>query len=54
MNPSTPDGAPGLLLLGLDGATFDLMRPWAAEGKLPHMAALMAEGTTAELRSTIM
>jgi len=42
-----------LFILGLDGATFDLIKPWAAEGKLPNLAALMKEGVHATLRSTM-
>jgi predicted AlkP superfamily phosphohydrolase/phosphomutase len=39
--------------IGLDGATLDLIGPWAAEGKLPHLARIMAEGSYGTLRSTI-
>jgi predicted AlkP superfamily phosphohydrolase/phosphomutase len=42
-----------LLILGLDGATFDLIRPWAAAGHLPNLARLMQEGVQAELASTL-
>lgn len=42
---------PRLLIVGLDGATFDLIRPWAAAGELPNITRLMAEGTSAALRS---
>ena len=41
-----------VLIIGLDGATFDLIRPWAAEGKLPNLARLLAEGSAGELKST--
>ena len=40
-----------LLVLGLDGATFDLMLPWAEQGRLPTFAKLLEGGTAAELRS---
>lgn len=40
-------------MLGLDGATFDLIEPWVADGSLPHLARLMAEGTWGRLRSTV-
>ncbi len=40
-----------LLIIGLDGATFDLIRPWAAAGKLPNIARLMEIGVSAPLRS---
>lgn len=42
---------PRLLIIGLDGATFDLILPWARAGKLPHIAQLMATGSRAPLRS---
>jgi predicted AlkP superfamily phosphohydrolase/phosphomutase len=42
-----------LFILGLDGATFDLIRPWAAEGKLPNLARLLEEGVQATLTSTM-
>jgi predicted AlkP superfamily phosphohydrolase/phosphomutase len=42
-----------LLIIGLDGATFDLIKPWAAEGKLPTLARLMQDGATGDLESTL-
>jgi predicted AlkP superfamily phosphohydrolase/phosphomutase len=42
-----------LLIIGLDGATFDLIKPWAAEGKLPTLAKLMQGGVTGDLESTL-
>jgi predicted AlkP superfamily phosphohydrolase/phosphomutase len=45
-------GAP-LLVIGLDGATLDLVRPWAAAGRLPVLAGLMARGAWGRLRSTV-
>ena len=42
-----------LLVIGLDGATLDLVRPWAAAGRLPVLAGLMARGAWGRLRSTI-
>lgn len=41
-----------VLILGLDGATLDLIRPWASEGKLPVLKALMDRGTWGPLEST--
>ncbi len=41
----------GVMVIGLDGATFDLMRPWLAQGKLPTMAQLIAEGAAGEMNS---
>jgi predicted AlkP superfamily phosphohydrolase/phosphomutase len=42
-----------VFVLGLDGATYDLLKPWADEGVLPNMGRLLAEGAWGELRSTI-
>lgn len=42
-----------LLILGLDGATLDLVAPWAADGTLPNLARLMREGAWGRLASTI-
>lgn len=42
-----------LLIIGIDGATFDLVRPWAEAGHLPNLARLMADGVSADLASTL-
>lgn len=42
-----------LLVIGMDGATFDLILPWASENRLPHLASLIRKGTSAFLRSTV-
>ncbi len=42
-----------VLVIGLDGATFDLIGPWAAQGHLPTFRRLLDEGCHAALRSTI-
>src|SRR5262245_17020407 len=42
-----------LLVIGLDGATLDLVAPWAAAGDLPVLARLMATGAWGPLRSTV-
>ena len=42
-----------LLIIGFDGATFDLIRPWAAEGYLPNLARLMETGVQGDLISTL-
>ncbi len=41
-----------LLIIGLDGATFDLIEPWVAAGDLPHLGRLMQHGSWGRLRST--
>jgi predicted AlkP superfamily phosphohydrolase/phosphomutase len=40
-------------VIGLDGATFDLIRPWAEQGKLPNLQRLMDQGVWAPLQSTL-
>lgn len=42
-----------ILIVGLDGATLDLIKPWAEEGRLPTLAKLMREGSHGYLHSTI-
>ncbi len=42
-----------VIVFGLDGATFDLIKPWAQEGKLPTLKRLMDEGVHSTLTSTI-
>jgi predicted AlkP superfamily phosphohydrolase/phosphomutase len=41
------------LVIGLDGATFDLIKPWAAQGHLPALSHIMEQGAHASLESTI-
>lgn len=41
-----------LLLIGLDGATFDVLRPLMDAGKMPELQALAAEGVSGPLEST--
>jgi predicted AlkP superfamily phosphohydrolase/phosphomutase len=40
-------------VIGLDGATFDLILPWVAQGKLPAFAQLLHRGAWGQLRSTV-
>ena len=42
-----------VLILGLDGATLDLIGPWAEGGKLPELKALMDRGAWGPLESTV-
>ncbi len=42
-----------ILVVALDGATFDLLSPWLAEGTLPTLARLIAAGASGELSSTL-
>ncbi len=41
------------LVIGLDGATWRLLKPWAASGKLPTIKRLMENGSWGVLESTI-
>ena len=40
-------------VIGLDGATFDLIEPWVKAGLLPTFARLLKEGCWGDIRSTI-
>ncbi len=42
-----------VLVIGIDGGTFDLVRPWTEAGDLPHIGRLMAEGIHGPLESTL-
>ncbi len=42
-----------VIVIGLDGATFDLIKPWMEEGKLPHLRDIMGRGVHRCLMSTI-
>ena len=44
--------APRLVVLGWDSATFDVIDPLLAAGRLPNLAALVERGYRAPLRST--
>ena len=41
-----------LLIIGLDGATFDLILPWSKQGKLPNLNRLIQTGISSPLLST--
>ena len=51
---ATPPSPPRLLVVGWDGASFRAIDPLLAEGKLPHLAGLIARGTRSTLESTIL
>ena len=42
------------VIIGLDGATFDIIRPLCDAGRLPVLSRLMREGSSAPLLSTIL
>jgi predicted AlkP superfamily phosphohydrolase/phosphomutase len=45
---------PKVFVIGVDGATFDLIDPWVAEGRLPNFARLLREGARGLLQSTVI
>jgi predicted AlkP superfamily phosphohydrolase/phosphomutase len=42
-----------VIVIGLDGATLDLVEPWAQQGKLPVLAQLMDQGSYSPLKSVM-
>src|SRR5215475_9335248 len=42
------------VIIGLDGATFDIIKPLQQAGRMPVLSRLMREGSAAPLRSTIL
>lgn len=51
--PAAGRSSASLLVVGLDGATLDLVWPWVAAGRLPVLGGLLARGAWGRLRSTI-
>src|SRR5208282_804293 len=41
------------VMIGWDGATFDLLKPWVEQGLLPNLAKMLANGSSRRLRSII-
>lgn len=41
------------IILGLDGATFDVLLPRVERGQMPHLAALLEDGVWGGLQSTV-
>jgi predicted AlkP superfamily phosphohydrolase/phosphomutase len=48
-----PTPAYPVLILGLDGATFDLILPWIEQGHLPTLGKLVSDGAWSRLQSTV-
>lgn len=42
-----------VMIIGLDGATWDVLDPWMRDGTLPHLAGLRARGSWGPLQSSI-
>jgi predicted AlkP superfamily phosphohydrolase/phosphomutase len=50
---STTPGRRSALVLALDGATFDVIRPMLERGRLPNLARWLEQGVARALRSTL-
>lgn len=44
---------PKVVVIGLDSATWTVIRPWMAEGSLPNLAKLMKAGVSGSLESVL-
>lgn len=42
-----------VLVIGLDGVTFDLLGPWIESGDLPNLRKLVEQGASGKLRTTL-
>lgn len=42
-----------VIVIGLDGASFELIDPWLAEGRLPNIARIKKQGVWADMRSVL-
>lgn len=51
--PTSQSNKLRLLIVGLDGATFDIINPLVERGRLPNMANLKQEGSHGKLRSVL-
>ncbi|MFP4172323.1 MAG: alkaline phosphatase family protein [Candidatus Hydrogenedentota bacterium] len=40
-----------IIVIGLDGATWDLLKPWMDRGRLPNLKRMVDEGASGELHS---
>ncbi|MBC8263849.1 MAG: alkaline phosphatase family protein [Anaerolineales bacterium] len=52
-NTEEPRTRPRAVVLGLDGATFTILRPWMEAGRLPNLARLAREGVHGQLESVV-
>ncbi|MCP4361667.1 MAG: hypothetical protein GY796_26955 [Chloroflexi bacterium] len=51
--PTNENNGRRVMVIGLDGATFDLIRPWAEQGLLPTFSRLMEEGAYGPLTTIV-
>ena len=54
IKPAATETQTKVVVFGLDGATFDVIKPLVERGRLPNLARLMREGVCGTLRSTIL
>ena len=51
--PSKIEMKSKVVVIGLDGGSFDLLKPWIDQGELPFLKKMMGEGISGELESVI-
>lgn len=44
---------PKTVVVGLDGATLDLIRPWVTQGELPAVRRILDQGVYGDLESVL-
>ena len=49
--PSPLHALTRLAIVGIDGATYEIIRPMIAAGELPHIARILSEGVSGDLES---
>ncbi len=49
--PGSASAAPKYIVIGLDGASLNVVEPYAAQGVIPNIAKLLAEGGRGDLKS---
>ena len=42
-----------VLIMGIDGVSWDLLRPWIEDGKLPTLSRLVQKGASGNLKTVI-
>jgi predicted AlkP superfamily phosphohydrolase/phosphomutase len=53
MADSSAENKRRVIVIGLDGATFDLIRPWIEDGTMPTLKRLMQKGASGVLTTTL-
>lgn len=53
MDDKSPKHELKLLVIGLDGATWEVIKPMVARGELPYLRQLMEDGSHGDLQSTM-